>query len=379
MRLPSNPDAPKTSENKTETPVTPPVTVNRDPSYPDRARIDSDVRAFLRPVSSPWIVFDRDSRVDDFAKSALRIGAVFASSPSLIEPPKEETVKALAEQASPFCGMTPMTTPKLAIPPSAFIATEPMPMPAPVITEAPSLDPIREGVVLASGMSTNNPEMGMFPTSTTASEPAVEPSNLVVASDVMTDTSEPSLDSLRPAVVDSESDPFAMPDGIAPSLFARRGRLLAIAGGACTAVLALVVVSSVALSKAHVKTASATQAVSMPAAAAAAAPEAAAAAPAAAETIELDAPVPPPPAAADRAGAVEPGTKMPLDPKKRFGKLTIKADAKHKNVWFDGKRMLGSGQRTFMVFCGMHTIAVSDKAETKDIEIPCNGEYTVSK
>ena len=57
-------------------------TVKRDPSYPDRARIDSDVRAFLRPASSPWIVFDRDSRVDDFAKSALRIGAVFASSPS---------------------------------------------------------------------------------------------------------------------------------------------------------------------------------------------------------------------------------------------------------------------------------------------------------
>lgn len=31
------------------------------PSYPDRRRIDSDVRAFLRQPSTPWIVFDRAS------------------------------------------------------------------------------------------------------------------------------------------------------------------------------------------------------------------------------------------------------------------------------------------------------------------------------
>jgi hypothetical protein len=27
----------------------------------------------------------------------------------------------------------------------------------------------------------------------------------------------------------------------------------------------------------------------------------------------------------------------------------------------------------------MHTIAVTDKLDTKDVEIPCNGEYTVTK
>jgi hypothetical protein len=79
MRLPMKSDALDTSENKPALPVTGEVTVNRDPSYPDRKRIDSDVRAFLRPVSSPWIVFDRDSRVDDFAKSALRVGGVCSS------------------------------------------------------------------------------------------------------------------------------------------------------------------------------------------------------------------------------------------------------------------------------------------------------------
>lgn len=64
---------------------------------------------------------------------------------------------------------------------------------------------------------------------------------------------------------------------------------------------------------------------------------------------------------------------------KGLGKLTIKGDAKTKNVWLDGKRMLGAGQRSFLVGCGMHTIAVADKADMKDIEIPCNGELTVSK
>src|SRR4051812_24898194 len=35
----------------------------RDPSYPDRGRLDNDVRALMRQPSTPWITFDRDSRV----------------------------------------------------------------------------------------------------------------------------------------------------------------------------------------------------------------------------------------------------------------------------------------------------------------------------
>jgi hypothetical protein len=35
----------------------------RDPSYVDRRRLDSDVRAFMRQPSTPWITFDRDSKV----------------------------------------------------------------------------------------------------------------------------------------------------------------------------------------------------------------------------------------------------------------------------------------------------------------------------
>jgi hypothetical protein len=44
------------------------------PSYPDRGRIDSDVRAFLRPASTPWIVFDRDSRASGLAAGDLLPG-----------------------------------------------------------------------------------------------------------------------------------------------------------------------------------------------------------------------------------------------------------------------------------------------------------------
>src|SRR5689334_16198559 len=64
MRLPSSPDEPHRP---------------RDPSYPDRARILSDVREFMRQPSTPWIVFDRDSRVprEELAKEPT----VVASTP----------------------------------------------------------------------------------------------------------------------------------------------------------------------------------------------------------------------------------------------------------------------------------------------------------
>src|SRR5689334_11714124 len=90
MRPPSKPEEPEFKAD-------PSGPVKRDPSYPDRARIDSDVRAFLRPVSSPWIVFDRDSKVD-FGRHALRVGAVFTSSPGIGELPVDESAqRALAE------------------------------------------------------------------------------------------------------------------------------------------------------------------------------------------------------------------------------------------------------------------------------------------
>jgi hypothetical protein len=227
-----------------------------------------------------------------------------------------------------------------------------------------------EGAVLAPAMSSVLPSTGVFPPSAGPSEPVPEPSNLVVASDVMTDDSQ----SLDRACVSMESTP------VTPSKAANRKRVAWIVG-ACASVLALAGATAFTIGgRAHMR-AAATAHVAEPAAEvvqAAALPEAEPA-----STIELDddAPLPPAPSVMTEAasGSETSSPKVPIDPKKRFGKFTIKAEAKHKTVWFDGKRMLGFGQRSFLVFCGMHTVAVSDKMDAKDIEVPCNGEFVVSK
>lgn len=269
--------------------------VSRDPSYPDRARIDSDVRAFLRPASSPWMVFDRDSRVgDDFAKSALRVGAVFASRPSY-RPSAIEANLRRSQQLTPI-----------------------------VITEAAA----------------------------SPAAPAVEPSSIVVAADVLVDPAET-----------TRTHP-------------RRGRLAALAG-ACAAVLAVAAVVGVGQvrSRAHVGVASASGQ----------ARASTVVAPAFTSETKPEAATPRPPPTGEPAPVATPAittadtSKTLAASKKRFGRLTLKGEATRKIVWFDGKRMLGTGQRTFTVYCGMHTVAVNDRADTKDIEIPCNGEYVVSR
>lgn len=346
MRPPFTPDA---LENKPATSSS----VSRDPSYPDRARIDSDVRAFLRPVSTPWIVFDRDSRVDDFAKSALRVGAVFASSPSF----RPEVLRAAAESGKSVEEIAAQSVPGLAAPESVIVR-----------------DPFQPGAVFAPAMSSVLPDTGTFPSSSSARESerqsSGEPSNVVVAADVFPDSASAiALESARPSLGSLASDPLASP----AAFIARRGRIPAIVG-ACAGVLALVGVSAIVLgggARAQAKAASAAQTST---------PAAAIATPVSAETAAVDDLPVPPSVTAEATTTREPAAaKAPTDPKKRFGKLTIKGEARRKNVWFDGKRMLGSGQRSFTVFCGMHTIAVSDKSDAKDVEVPCNGEYVVAK
>jgi hypothetical protein len=63
----------------------------------------------------------------------------------------------------------------------------------------------------------------------------------------------------------------------------------------------------------------------------------------------------------------------------KYGRLTIAGDARAKDVFMDGKRMLGHGARTFSVMCGAHTIAVSVRSDAHEVEIPCNAELVVGK
>ena len=315
-------------------------TVKRDPSYPDRARIDSDVRAFLRPVSTPWIVFDRDSRVDDFAKSALRIGAVFASSPSF----RPEVIKAAQESGRSLEEVVAMPLPGLA-------PLEPLPK---------REDAFRDGAVLSPSTSSVLAEGRVFPPASPAdSVSVVEPSNVVVATDVVAESAggadRPSLD---PAVGRRSS---------------AKSRRVAAAAMAVVGIIGLVAVGAFALARIGRLHAAPAAAAAKPAPIEA--PVALAAPPV--ETVELDAISVPLANKSEEASKPSPGAKVSPDPKKRFGRLSIRSEARYKNVWFDGKRMLGTGQRSFLVFCGMHTIAVADKTDTKDVEIPCDGEYTV--
>src|SRR3954470_24359951 len=79
MRDPAAPEAP-------ETPKTPEIeppsgsSATSGVSIPDRRRIDSDVRAFLREPSTPWIVFDQVTR----PTSQLAVGELLPAAMSSI-------------------------------------------------------------------------------------------------------------------------------------------------------------------------------------------------------------------------------------------------------------------------------------------------------
>lgn len=352
MRFESSSDG---LENKPESPFA----VNRDPSYPDRERIDSDVRAFLRPASSPWIVFDRDSRVDDFAKRALRLGKVFASSPGFDDDYSSGDV----------VSSVPLDRPITSPPPKAETRSDAPPLPPPTIDPgvpsvppaavAPKPDAFANGAVLQHAMSSVLPSTGVFPPSTGAPDAAVEPSNLVVAADVIAEknasSDETGAESELPGLRSSTS----------------RKRFVFVAG-ACAGVFALAGLAVFALGRGRTETPSAS-----PAAQAAVVEPAAPVVDPPAPAVDLDQLAPPTPAPAATAEEAQPA--KPEKKKSAFGKLTIKGEAKHKNVYFDNKRMLGHGQRSFLVFCGKHTIAVNDRANAQEVEIPCGGEYVVSK
>lgn len=255
MRRPSVPDTP----NFEETGPIRLATGARQPSYPDRARIDSDVRYLLRPPSTPWITFDKTPS-----------GQVLTSSRSSV-------------------------------------------------IDAPGLFPDAPAAITVA--------------------PPVEPSNVVVATDI-----RPAQESL----FDTTHDEPHVPPVAAP-------RRIMVAVGA-TLGLAMLILGGVFAfgGKSRVPAAPAVAAASAPAVTA--------------------------PPAVDVAPAPAPPTTA-AEPKEKTGwaKLTIKGSAKSHRVYLDGKMLLGQGQRTFMIRCGDHTIAVGNKADAKDVDVPCNGEYVVSR
>ena len=318
MRDPGTPEGPKVPE-------TVPLTGTPGVSIPDRRRIDSDVRAFLREPSTPWIVFDQEGR-----------------------PPSQLAV----------------------------------------------------GEILKGPRRTLLSDYDFFP-ATAAVDEASSHSKVVgvnslvaVSSDVSTSASSSTqLNAVLAPVRDSELPELS--EASTSRAFPRFGvsrRVLGAAAGA-VAVLSLFVVGAVAL-----HTASSAPSASTPSAvvdgagfrsALAAQPATTAVtAPVIADVPppDLDVKPPPPvvvPTPVVTASPASPAPQVALTVAKsgagKYGRLTIAGDARGKDVFMDGKRMLGRGARSFSVMCGAHTIAVSVRSDAHDVEIPCNAELVVGK
>ena len=229
---------------------------------PDRQRIDSDVRAFLREPSTPWIVFDREGR----PPSHLAVGELL-----------------------PASRVSLMSSPQFFPPGSPSLTTE--------------------------------------------------PSSLAVASDL----------GVVP-VADLEPEPLHSTSS---------GRLLKV-GALAAGMLSVLGVAAFALGE---STDVQTTHVSSGAMPADVAPP------------DLD-PKLPPTQAITPVAPVAPAPAKADDPRMKFGRISI---AGTRDVFLDGKRLLGRGARSFVVTCGSHTVAVGTRDGGEAVDVPCNGEYVVAR
>jgi hypothetical protein len=320
MGDPASPEGPKNPETDASvgTAAAPVV------SIPDRRRIDSDVRAFLREPSTPWIVFDQEGR----PPSQLAVGEILRGPRRTLLSDYDFSATAAVDFAS-----------------------------------------VHDH----------------------AAQRISEPSSLSVASDLRAAAALPA-----PAVLDADvtaEGHVAETSGMVGAMFGPRFGVSRRVFGASVvgvALLSLLVVGTIAL-RGSSPDARALPNVLSAANAAAAQPAApAAGAPAAAPAIDLapqPAVAPPPVVATSAVPSVVALTMIP--PRTdgaaksggggKYGRLTIAGDARSKDVFMDGKRMLGRGQRTFSVMCGMHTIAVNVRTDAHEVEIPCNAELVVGK
>lgn len=301
--------------------------VRLEPVTPDRRRIDSDVRCFLRQPSTPWIVFGGD---DAGAAAPGEPDAIAMDTPAH---PHERALSAIdiVIDVSALLTPPPQASPLV---PSAELATHQAP---------PAPDTLRPLVTPLATASPIGPTSGAF--------------------------EEPRAD-------------------VGPDARIRRERrLVPIVGGALV-VLSAVAGIALAVTAGEADGARMSAAMSSPASLASPAEPAEAVEPASAPapTTTLDRPASPP-AASPEAVAAAPTSVSADESKagaskaapKRLGRLTIAGAARHKHVYMDGKRLLGRGKRSFTVYCGTHEIAVGERSDTREMDVPCNAELVVSR
>lgn len=253
-------------------------------SIPDRRRIDSDVRVFLREPSTPWIVFDREGR----PPSQLAVGELLAVG--------RRSVLSLSD--------------------------------ANFFPHAASL--------------------GADVTIT------VEPSSVALASDLQAEASSASWnDVTSPSRRSGKALAHQRALGVTAAAFAMLGAVGALVfanRGPSAAVPSAKVAASQATTPPAVDVAVGESSSSSPTSLAAREPT---------------------------PREVQPA----IHTSGKFGRLTISGDARSRDVYFDRKRLLGQGARSFTVFCGPHIIGIGSRADTREIDIPCTGnaEFVVSK
>jgi hypothetical protein len=312
MGEPPSSDGPKApgSETPSATPETPVL------SIPDRRRIDSDVRAFLREPSTPWIVFDQEGR-----------------------PPSQLAV----------------------------------------------------GEVLRGPRKTLLSDYDFFPATAAADAAAahklLEPSSVSLAADLSADSR-----ALAPLTASQADVELA---DVSPIPKWNLNRRIVGAAAAAVGVLSILAIGTLALRSTSPNTAALRNAaVAQPAQRSfgAAVPAeipppdldvkpapVAAAAPAAPAPVVIPTPI------AAAAAAPASASWYRVEPPKagvaasKYGRLTITGDARSKDVFMDGKRMLGRGTRNFSIVCGAHTIGIGVRSDSHDVEIPCGAELVVGK
>jgi len=267
----------------------------------DRARMESDVRAFLRQRSTPWIVFAEGKGAG--APYVPQVEAALAQLEPLVH--------------APVSGAAALPVPMLA---PASIAPTAVSVPPPVLVDEPSVRAMIRDTTPADGVRAMGPSIeidlrSLTRGSRTRKRVAITAVAAVAVAVLATGA----------ASIKSKNDQSSGPPRLPPT---------ALAAEPPRAELAETTPSPVAAKDAPVVT---KEAPSVP--------------------------------------VIKAAAKAPTG----LGRLIITGEARSRAVYMDGKMMLGSGPRSFNVRCGPHTLAVGNKTEPRDIEIPCNGELKITR
>ncbi len=354
-----------------------------------RAPMSSNLQYMLKQPSTPWVTFDRDSKVaKDEGGGPLPdpLDAGWGEATEDVLPLRSAPPPPVARAAEGPAPVAPVPPADVPPPPPHLMAmvdqvlSQSRPPPA---DPGPAHEP-RPGPVFTAMPSDVAPPV--------ATAPVVAPRAALQAEPAPPANVAPLNDAPRPADL-AQPAPFAAPamhddaDAELAPIPTRSPLLFVAIGGALILVLGLAAVGFFVLRSPASATTAPIPAVSvtpMPSASPVASvspPPDIVTGPATSASVAHADTAPSSTPAAPSASSASPPPVSPLDPKTglpRASFLTIpRALARH-YIFLDGKRMLGTGARSFPVKCGEHTLAIDDRKAERVINVECGGEYIVT-